>query len=292
MTLLDELKRSAREQAERFVADGGLGNLGSRDDPDAHGELCSRGETSAHRAHGVPVAGPVRLSLAAAIAGRSSVSVIAEFKRRSPSAGAIAEHDLVAQVKRYEAAGAAAVSVLTEASRFGGSYADLELAARRSSLPILMKDFVVSPLQIEIASRLGASAVLLIVRCLDDVQLRELHYSARSLGLDTLVECHDVGELERALALESAIVGINNRDLEGLGVDLSCARKLLPLVPTSRLAVAESGYSSAHDVSAVRGHCDAVLCGSALMRSADPSALIRGMSGEPTARAQSGARRA
>ena len=121
----------------------------------------------------------------------------------------------------------------------------------------------------------GASAVLLIVRCLDDARLRHLYREARSLGLDTLIEVHDAAELERALALEDAIVGINNRDLDTLRTDRRRARDLLPRVPAGRIAVAESGYLEPEHLTELRGRADAVLIGTALMRAADPSAFLR-----------------
>ena len=132
-----------------------------------------------------------------AIAGRDPLSVIAEFKRKSPSAGAIRDDDPGARALAYREAGASAVSVLTDPDAFGGSLEDLRAAAAASGLPILMKDFIVDPVQVRAGWAAGASAVLLIVRCLDDARLRHLYREARSLGLDTLIEVHDAAELER-----------------------------------------------------------------------------------------------
>ena len=165
--------------------------------------------------------------------------------------------------------------MLTDPDAFGGSLEDLQAASAASGLPILMKDFIVDPVQIRAGWAAGASAVLLIVRCLDDARLRRLHREARSLGLDALVEVHDAAELDRALALEDAIVGINNRDLDTLHTDRRRARDLLPRVVSGRIAVAESGYLEPEHLTELRGRADAVLIGTALMRAADPSAFLR-----------------
>lgn len=213
-------------------------------------------------------------SFAAAIAGRETLSVIAEFKRRSPSAGAIREDDPAARARRYREAGAAALSVLTDPDAFGGSYADLTAAARASGLPALMKDFVVSRAQIRAGRDAGAAAVLLIARCLDDRTLASLHAEARAAGLDTLVEIHDEVELSRALELPEALIGVNNRDLDTLAVDRRRAAALLPRIPADRLAVAESGYLEPGHLDPLRGAADAVLIGTALMRAEDPAAFF------------------
>lgn len=207
--------------------------------------------------------------------GRSTLSVIAEFKRRSPSAGAIRNDDPATRAAAYRKAGASAISVLTDPDAFGGSLEDLQAASSASGLPVLMKDFIVDPAQIRAGWAAGASAVLLIVRCLDDARLRGLYREARSLGIDALVEVHDAAELDRVLALEDAIVGINNRDLDTLRTDRRRARDLLPRVPAGRIAVAESGYLEPEHLAELRGRADAVLIGTALMRAADPSAFLR-----------------
>ncbi|MGH9324721.1 MAG: indole-3-glycerol-phosphate synthase [Vicinamibacteria bacterium] len=210
-----------------------------------------------------------------ALRGKNRLAVIAEFKRRSPSLGAIAEPNLEAQVKGYERAGAAAISVLTEPTRFQGSSQDLVLAARSVEVPVLMKDFVVEPAQVQEAAFLGARAVLLIVRCLSRTELEELVSACAHYGVTPLIECHDASEIERALAFGDAVIGANNRDLESLEIDRTLAPRLLVQAPRDRVVVAESGYESAEDVSSLRGLADAVLVGSALMRRSDPETLIR-----------------
>ncbi len=212
-------------------------------------------------------------TFAGAIRGKERLSVIAEFKRRSPSAGLIADADPADRARRYRDAGAAALSVLTDPVAFGGSFGDLTAATRASGLPALMKDFVVHPAQMRAGRAAGAAAVLLIVRCLDESELPDLYRQARSLGLDVLVEVHDADELERALALPEAILGINNRDLDTLEVDRSRADRLLGRVPGDRITVAESGYRKPSQLDPLRGRADAVLIGTALMRTADPAAL-------------------
>jgi len=225
---------------------------------------------------------PSGLSFDAALRGRKEerrIGVIAEFKRRSPSLGDIAEPDLTEQVTRYEDAGASAISVLTEPTRFGGSYEDLYRAARSVEAPVLMKDFVVDPAQVREAARLGARAVLLILRCLSDSDLDELVSACAHYGLTPLLECHEASEIDKALRHDAAVIGANNRDLETLEIDRSLAPRLLAEVPKDRVAVAESGYARAEDVRGLRGVADAVLVGGALMRHEDPAALIREIRG-------------
>lgn len=236
------------------------------------------------RARQLPADGPIvaqgRASLAEAIAGKDRLSVLAEFKRSSPSQSDIApERAVEAQVRAYAAAGAAAISVLTEPSRFGGSYDHLLRAAGVTDLPLLMKDFVVSPAQVRMAASLGASAVLLIVRCLDRAELHELAGTCLHHGLTPLIECHDEEEIGRALEIEGAVIGINNRDLDTLEVDRDLAPRLLREVPGDRIAVAESGYQTPDQVKPLRGLADAVLIGTSLMRSPDPAAFIAGVTG-------------
>jgi indole-3-glycerol phosphate synthase len=205
--------------------------------------------------------------------------VIAEFKRKSPSQGSMGAPELAEQVRRYESAGASAISILTEPARFGGSYEDLTRAAEAVSVPLLMKDFVVDPLQVGEAARLGASAVLLILRCLSDGELDELVSACAAHRLTPLLECHRESEIEKALSHPNAVLGVNNRDLETLGIDRGIAPRLLARVPADRVAVAESGYESAREADEVRGLADAVLVGSALMRRPDPETLIREIRG-------------
>lgn len=215
-----------------------------------------------------------RVSFIEALRGKESLDVIAEYKRASPSLGDIAERGLIEQVSRYERAGAAALSVLTEPTRFRGSYDDLANVAAHISLPVLMKDFVVDAAQVHQAAHLGASAVLLIVRCLPGDELFSLASLASTLGLTPLVECHDANELARALTIDSAVIGVNNRDLDTLEIDRSLAPRLLSGVSRDRVVVAESGYLSADDVRDVRGVADAVLIGSALMKLDAPASLV------------------
>lgn len=212
---------------------------------------------------------------------RPGLSVIAEFKRRSPSAGDISVDAAVAdQVGAYERGGAAALSVLTDERHFGGSLEDLRTARAACSLPILRKDFIVDPYQLVEAAVNGADAVLLIVRALEDAELREMYESARGLDLDCLVEVHDGEELERALQLDADVIGINNRNLDGGAVDVATTYELMPDVPAGKTVVAESGISSRAELEELeRVGVDAVLIGSALMSSADPEALTRELTG-------------
>jgi indole-3-glycerol phosphate synthase len=212
---------------------------------------------------------------------RPGLSLIAEFKRRSPSAGEIAASPSVEdQVRAYERGGAAALSVLTDEPHFGGSLDDLRAARAACGLPILRKDFIVDPYQLYEAAVNGADAVLLIVRALEDQELRELYEAARSLDLDCLVEVHDTGELERALQLDADVIGINNRNLDEGTVDVSTTYELMPDVPAGKTVVAESGISDRSELEELeRVGVDAVLIGAALMGAADPEALARELSG-------------
>ena len=208
---------------------------------------------------------------------RPGLSLIAEFKRRSPSAGEIREGAEVADlVGAYERGGAAAISVLTDEPHFGGSLDDLRAARAACELPILQKDFVVDRYQLYEAAASGADAVLLIVAALDDGELAALHDAARGLDLDCLVEVHDEPELERALAIDADVLGINNRDLGDFTVDVGTTLELITDVPAGKAVVSESGISdrSALEELEERG-VDAVLVGEALMRAPDPEAKVR-----------------
>jgi indole-3-glycerol phosphate synthase len=205
--------------------------------------------------------------------------VIAEHKRRSPSAGAIrADLALEDVVGAYERGGAAALSILTEGPSFGGSLDDLRAARRITTLPLLRKDFVVDPYQVHESYAAGADAILLIVAALSPSELASLHGEARELGLSALVEVHDERELEVALELGAEIVGINNRDLKTLEVDTARTYQLLPRLAGQTLAVSESGFSRPEqlDELAAAG-VDAVLVGEALMRSPDVEAACRSL---------------
>jgi indole-3-glycerol phosphate synthase len=207
------------------------------------------------------------------------IGVIAEFKRRSPSAGELrsgAELDDV--VRAYERGGAAAMSILTEEANFAGCLQDLREAREITSLPLLRKDFVVDRHQLLEALHAGADAVLLIVAALTDEDLGSLHAAAIELGLDVLVEVHDEGELERAKAAGARIVGVNNRDLRDFSVDLSRTERLLEAMPEGAVVVSESGISSTAQLQRLQElGVDAVLVGEALMRSPDPAAALEAL---------------
>jgi indole-3-glycerol phosphate synthase len=208
---------------------------------------------------------------------RPGLSLIAEFKRRSPSVGEIAGEATVAEVcSAYERGGAAALSVLTDERHFGGSLDDLRAARSASGLPILRKDFIVDPYQLYEAAVNGADAVLLIVAALGDNALRGLYEEARLLDLDCLVEVHDEPELERALELDADVIGINNRNLADLSVDLETTVELMVDVPAGKTVVSESGYGRHEQlVELERIGCDAVLIGETLMSSGDPERAVR-----------------
>jgi indole-3-glycerol phosphate synthase len=211
---------------------------------------------------------------------RRSVAVIAEVKRRSPSAGSIREDlDPGERAALYASHGAAAISVLTDGPYFGGSMQDLRAAAERCPLPVLRKDFILDEVQILEARAAGASAVLLIVRVLGRSRLESLLHYAASLGLDALVEVHSPAELATALESKADIVGVNSRDLDTFTIDLGRAWALLRQVPSDRVAVAESGILSQGDVARV-AECgaDAVLVGTALSAAESPEQLLRELS--------------
>jgi indole-3-glycerol phosphate synthase len=212
---------------------------------------------------------------------RPGLSLISEFKRRSPSAGEISASATVPeQVGAYERGGAAALSVLTDERHFGGSLEDLRAARAACDLPILRKDFIVDPYQLYEAAVHGADAILLIVRALDDRELRAMYDEARGLDLDCLVEVHDVEELQRALELDADVIGINNRNLDTGMVDVSTTYELMPDVPAGKTAVAESGISSRAELEELeRVGVDAVLIGGALMSAGDPEAKTRELTG-------------
>jgi indole-3-glycerol phosphate synthase len=202
--------------------------------------------------------------------------VIAEIKRRSPSKGDLAPNlDAVATARAYAEGGASCLSVLTDGPYFGGSAADLQRARGAVPVPVLRKDFIVDPLQIDEARVMGADAVLLIVAALDDAQLRDLHEHATGLQLAVLVEVHDEAELERALGIQPRIVGVNARDLTSFSEDLSTGERLIAAIPDAVVAVAESAIRTAEDADRMgEAGFDAVLVGEALVRSNDPGALI------------------
>jgi indole-3-glycerol phosphate synthase len=220
----------------------------------------------------------------AALEAGSTVALIAEVKRRSPSAGGIADVAGVGGARetalRYEAAGAAAVSVLTDADHFGGSLADMSAVTAAVAVPVLRKDFMIDELQVLEARAAGASAVLLIVRILDDTRLAELLAVTRAQGLTALVEVHDEAELDRALDAGADVIGVNNRDLTTFETDPGTTLRLAPRVPPECVLVAESGIRTVTDVEAMAAAgAHAVLVGESLMRAADPLALARSLAG-------------
>ncbi len=217
---------------------------------------------------------------------RPGTSLIAEYKRRSPSAGTIREGASVSDiVLAYERGGAAAISVLTEEEHFGGSLADLREARRACDLPLLRKDFTVDPYQLYEAKAEGADAVLLVVASLDERDLAELHALAGDLDLDAVVEVSLPEELERALELDADVIGVNNRDLADFSVDLQRTYDLLADVPAGKTVVSESGIRDREQIEELEeGGVDAVLVGETLMRAEDPEAAVRELtrSEEPT----------
>ncbi len=208
-------------------------------------------------------------------------SVIAEVKRRSPSKGALAEiADPAALAARYAAGGAAAISVLTEQRRFGGSLDDLRAVRAAVDVPVLRKDFIVTSYQLVEARAAGADLALLIVAALDDDALRRLHDEARELGLTVLVEVHDEAETERAVELGAELIGVNARNLRTLQIHDDTFGRLAPLVPDDRVKVAESGIFGRSDVERFVGEgARVVLVGEALVKDGDPERAVARMTG-------------
>lgn len=226
---------------------------------------------------------PARSLVEALRRGDGPLRVLGELKRQSPSAGIIhADLDPAAAATALEAAGCAALSVLTEARYFGGSLEALEAARSAVRLPLLRKDFVVGTYQVVEARAHGADAVLLLASVLDDAALRDCADCAREWGMAVLAEAHTDAELDRILDLDLPIVGINARDLKTFAVDLDRILAARDRVPADRVAVAESGVRSAADAARVSAAgFDAVLCGEGLMRGGDPTARMRELFGEP-----------
>lgn len=218
---------------------------------------------------------PDAKAFASALRGEN-IRVIAEIKRASPSKGAIAPAlDARAQAERYVQGGAAAISVLTEPSRFGGALDDLSAVSAAVDVPVIRKDFIVAPVQIWEARAAGASAVLLIARALDPNLLPELMACAHDARIGVLVEIRDEQELHRALAIGATVIGVNNRNLETLVIDPGTAPRLIPRIPDGCVAVAESGMTTVEDVRpAAAAGADAILVGSAISAAADPVAAV------------------
>lgn len=233
------------------------------------------GELRAEAADGPP-ARPFATALT-----ENGLAVIAEIKRRSPSAGTLAAGlDPATTAAAYEAGGAACLSVLTEPDHFSGSADDLRAARAAVSLPVLRKDFMVHPAQVWEARAMGADAVLLIVAAVSDGRLRALLAAAADAGMDALVEAHDELEVDRALRADAELIGVNNRDLATFRTDPAVAERLANLFPADRVRVAESGVTDG--AVAARMHAagyDAVLVGEALVRSADPASVLREIRG-------------
>ncbi|MFN3388689.1 MAG: indole-3-glycerol phosphate synthase TrpC, partial [Allosphingosinicella sp.] len=219
---------------------------------------------------------PTRRSLRAALACPGA-RFIMEVKRVSPSQGTLrGEVDPAAIARAYRGA-ADAVSVLTDTPYFGGSLDDLAAVRAAFAGPILAKDFVVDARQVPEARLHGADAVLVMLSVLDNAEAAEVMAEARRFGMDALVEAHDEAEVRRAVALGAAIVGINNRNLRTLEVDLAVTERLAPLVPADRLVVAESGIADRAEVARLAPHADAFLVGSSLMRAEDPAVAARAL---------------
>lgn len=210
-----------------------------------------------------------------------TLGVIAEIKRRSPSAGDIAAGiSSVEQALRYRQAGASALSILTDEKYFGGTLADLATVTARfrlegPTLPCLRKDFMVHPIQVLEARQAGASAILIIVRALDDVEISTLFAASEAAGIDALFEIHSESELSRAVRHGARIIGVNNRDLAIFKTDLGLSERLIPLFPEGVVAVSESGIFTGADATRVRrAGAHAILCGEALMKAREPAAVI------------------
>jgi indole-3-glycerol phosphate synthase/phosphoribosylanthranilate isomerase len=221
-------------------------------------------------------AAPTRRSLARVLA-RQGARFIMEVKRASPSEGTLRQAaDPVAIARAYRGA-ADAISVLVDTPYFGGSYADLQAVRGQFDGPVLAKDFVVDPRQVPEARLHGADAVLVMLSVLDDPSAAEVMAEARRLGMDALVEAHDEAEVRRAVALGARLIGINNRDLKTLKIDLAVTEHLAHLIPSDRIVVAESGIAGRADVERLAPHADAFLVGSSLMRAVDPREAARAL---------------
>jgi indole-3-glycerol phosphate synthase len=231
-----------------------------------------------------------RPSFLQALVKARGLGVIAEIKRRSPSAGDIAPAtSALAQARRYLASGADCLSILTDTKFFGGTLEDLSSVTKAFTLeqipvPALRKDFMVHPIQVLEAAKAGASCILLIVRALDDATMRELDRCASLAGLDALYEVHNEQEIDRSLACGARMIGVNNRDLAIFKTDLGLSERLIPRIPRDVLAVSESGIFTAADARRVEAcGARAILVGEALMRAPDPAALLQALKGAPPA---------
>jgi len=220
---------------------------------------------------------PAPLDLALALSG-DGISLIAEVKRASPSRGDLnLDLDAVALAKTYARCGAAAISVLTEERYFKGSGSDLEaVKSALPDVPVLRKDFILEPYQLFEARAWGADAVLLIVAILDNIALQHLVAESHRLGMQCLLEVHDEAELKRALKCDARLIGINNRNLDTLEVDINVTKRLRPHIPPGRIVVSESGIKGRDDIQKLKGWgVDAVLIGEALVTASDIPARIK-----------------
>jgi indole-3-glycerol phosphate synthase len=227
------------------------------------------------------LAHPAAPDLLAALRAATGVAVIAEIKRQSPSKGSINKQiDANAQIRAYAAGGAAACSILTEPSEFGGALDDLRVGTAARALPCIRKDFITDSVQLVEARNAGAAAALLIARALPTDALMELVSFARMVGVEPLVEVRDEYELDDALMSGALLIGVNNRNLETLQIDATLSARLLPLVPRTHVAVFESGVSERSDVEFAAGcGADAVLVGSVLSASDRPEGAVRALVG-------------
>ncbi|ADH85156.1 indole-3-glycerol phosphate synthase TrpC [Desulfurivibrio alkaliphilus] len=217
----------------------------------------------------------------AALTGCSEVAVIAELKKASPSKGVIRpDFDPAAIAAAYQRGGAAALSILTDVDFFQGSLAYIPQVRRLVPLPVLRKDFLLDPLQVEEASRYGADAILLIAAILTVPQMEELRLQAEELGMDVLVEIHDEAEAEQALAAGARLIGVNNRDLRDFSMDLNTTFRLRKLIPPTIPLVSESGIRDHADITALAAHgIAAALVGETLMRAEDPGQALLALRG-------------
>ncbi|WP_455366585.1 indole-3-glycerol phosphate synthase TrpC [Kaarinaea lacus] len=203
-------------------------------------------------------------------------AVIAEIKKASPSKGIIRENfDPIAIARSYASGGATCLSVLTDVDFFQGADEYLQQAREACSLPVIRKDFIIDPYQVYEARTIGADCILLIVAALDDAQLQQLSSLAQNLGMDVLVEVHDATELQRALQLNTKLIGINNRNLRTFEVSLQTTIDLLPQIPVDRIVITESAIHTPEDVALMRQHnVNTFLVGEAFMRAEDPGARL------------------
>jgi indole-3-glycerol phosphate synthase len=255
--ILERIVESRRAAVEKLISDGTAGRLS---------ELLE--------------AAPPTRDFRGALDG-PGVALIAECKERSPSGGLLQRpYDPVALARRYAAGGAAAISVLTEPEFFGGSLDHLRAVRAATELPILCKDFILDPVQVTGARAAGADAVLLIVAILGDEELGSLRSLAIGLGMQPVVEIHNEAELERALAADALVIGINNRDLTRMKTDRATTARLRPLVPADRIVISESGIESRDDIEALRGlRVHAALIGESLLRAEDVEAKLQELNG-------------